>query len=94
MPLSATPEIEAMVQNRDIGFVAAGQRVAVKFDAFPFTRYGTVDGEVVNVSRDANQGEKQGLIYPVRVRLDAATIDVDPSAGSGRAGKPVTIAPR
>jgi hemolysin D len=85
VPLSATPEIEAMVQNKDIGFVNAGQRVTVKFDAFPFTRYGTVDGEVVNVSRDANQDEKQGLIYPVRVRLDAATIAVD--------GKPVAIAP-
>ena len=62
-----------------------GQRVTVKFDAFPFTRYGTVDGEVVNVSRDANHDEKQGLIYPVRVRLDSATIDAD--------GRPVAIAP-
>jgi multidrug efflux pump subunit AcrA (membrane-fusion protein) len=40
---------------------------------------------VVDVSRDANKDEKQGLIYPVRVRLDASTIDVD--------GKPVAIAP-
>ena len=85
VPLSATPEIEAMVLNKDVGFVRAGQRVTVKLDAFPFTRYGTVDGEVTNVSRDANADEKQGLIYPVRVRLDASTIDVD--------GKPVAIAP-
>jgi len=85
VPLSATPEIEAMVQNKDVGFVRAGQRVTVKLDAFPFTRYGTVDGAVSNVSRDANPDEKQGLIYPVRVRLDASTIDVD--------GKPVAIAP-
>ena len=85
VPLSATPEIEAMVLNKDVGFVRAGQRVTVKLDAFPFTRYGTVEGEVTNVSRDANQDEKQGLIYPVRVRLDASTIAVD--------GKPVAIAP-
>jgi hemolysin D len=85
VPLSATPEIEAMVQNKDVGFVRAGQRVTVKLDAFPFTRYGTVEGEVTNVSRDANHDDKQGLVYPVRVRLDAATIDVD--------GKPVAIAP-
>jgi hemolysin D len=85
VPLSATPEIEAMMLNKDVGFVRSGQRATVKFDAFPFTRYGTVEGEVTNVSRDANQDEKQGLIYPVRVRLDASTIDVD--------GKPVAITP-
>jgi hemolysin D len=85
VPLSASPEIEAMMLNKDVGFVSAGQKVTVKFDAFPFTRYGTVDGEVIDVSRDANKDEKLGLIYPVRVRLDKATIDVD--------GKPVAITP-
>lgn len=85
VPLSATPEIEAMVLNKDIGFVLAGQKVSVKFDAFPFTRYGTVEGEVIDVSRDANKDEKLGLIYPVRVRLEAADMNID--------GKKVAIAP-
>ena len=62
-----------------------GQKVTVKFDAFPFTRYGTVDGEVIDVSRDANKDDKLGLIYPVRVRLDATDILID--------GKRVAIAP-
>ena len=77
VPLSATPEIEAQVLNKDIGFVLAGQKVSVKFDAFPFTRYGTVAGEVIDVSGDANKDDKLGLIYPVRIRLDAADIAVD-----------------
>ena len=85
VPLSATPEIEAMVLNKDIGFIEADQKVTVKFDAFPFTRFGTVDGEVIDVSRDANKDDKLGLIYPVRVRLNAPTIDVD--------GKRVPITP-
>ena len=85
VPLSATPEVEAMVLNKDVGFVRDGQKVTVKFDAFPFTRYGTVGGEVIDVSRDANKDDKQGLIYPVRVRLDAADIDVD--------GKKIAISP-
>jgi hemolysin D len=82
--LSATPEIEAMALNKDVGFVRDGQKVTVKFDAFPFTRYGTVDGEVIDlsassgraISRDANKDDKQGLVYPARVRLDDADIDV------------------
>ncbi len=51
--------------------------MSVKFDAFPFTRYGTVAGEVIDVSRDANKDDKLGLVYPVRVRLDAAEIRID-----------------
>lgn len=79
VPVAAQPEIEAMVLNRDIGFIRAGQPVTVKFDAFPFTRYGTIEGEVIDISRDANKDDKLGLVYPVRVRLDTADIDVDGS---------------
>ena len=32
-------EVEAWVENKDIGFVDAGQTVEIKVDAFPFTRY-------------------------------------------------------
>jgi hemolysin D len=77
VPLSATPEIEAQVLNKDIGFVLVGQRVSVKLEAFPFTRYGTITGEVTDISRDSNKDDKLGLIYPVSVRLDAAEITVD-----------------
>ena len=42
-----------MLENRDVGFVAAGQRVQLKIDAFPFTRYGLLSGTVVSVDRDA-----------------------------------------
>ncbi|NVN11868.1 HlyD family type I secretion periplasmic adaptor subunit [Nguyenibacter vanlangensis] len=45
--------VEAMIANRDIGFVQVGQRVQVKVAAFKFTRYGLVPGRVVSVSRDA-----------------------------------------
>ncbi|MBS0222517.1 MAG: HlyD family efflux transporter periplasmic adaptor subunit [Proteobacteria bacterium] len=85
VPLSVTPEIEAQVLNKDIGFVLPGQKVSVKFDTFPFTRYGTIGGRVVDISRDANKDDKLGLVYPVRVQLDAADIDID--------SKHVTIKP-
>ncbi|GAA4486740.1 HlyD family type I secretion periplasmic adaptor subunit [Gluconacetobacter asukensis] len=45
--------VEAMIPNRDIGFVKVGQRVQVKVAAFKFTQYGLVPGSVVLVSRDA-----------------------------------------
>jgi hemolysin D len=46
-------EIEAMVSNRDIGFVVPGQTVAIKIDTFNFTRYGLLDGRVLSISRDS-----------------------------------------
>jgi HlyD family secretion protein/hemolysin D len=46
-------EVEAVLENRDVGFVDVGQRVELKVDAFPFTRYGLLAGEVVAIDRDA-----------------------------------------
>ena len=46
-------EIEATISNPDIGFVAAGQAVAIKVDTFNFTRYGLLHGRVLSISHDA-----------------------------------------
>jgi hemolysin D len=53
VPADSRLEIEAMVSNRDIGFVRPGQDAEIKVDTFSFTRYGLLDGKVVSVSQDA-----------------------------------------
>jgi hemolysin D len=53
VPSDSRLEIEAMVSNRDIGFVHAGQEAEIKIDTFNFTRYGLLHGQVLNVSQDA-----------------------------------------
>lgn len=53
VPDAGALQIEAYVPNRDIGFVKVGQEAVVKVDAFPFTRYGSLKGRIVQVSRDA-----------------------------------------
>lgn len=53
VPSDGHIEIKAMVSNRDIGFVHAGQNAAIKVDTFNFTRYGLLRGKVLNVSSDA-----------------------------------------
>jgi hemolysin D len=68
--------VEAMVLNKDIGFVHAGQPVEVKVEAFPFTKHGVIHGTLEDVSPDAVQDEKRGLIYPARVKLAAQSIGV------------------
>lgn len=69
VPADVTLEVEAMVLNKDIGFVRAGQDSEIKIESFPFTKYGLIDGTVKNISADAVEDEKQGLIYPMRVTL-------------------------
>jgi hemolysin D len=53
VPSDSRLEIEAMVPNRDIGFVHAGQEAEIKVDTFNFARYGLLHGEVLSVSQDA-----------------------------------------
>lgn len=53
VPADSRLEIEAMVPNRDVGFVHVGEAAAIKVDTFNFTRYGLLHGKVLTVSRDA-----------------------------------------
>ena len=54
--------VEAAVRNRDVGFIRAGQTVRVKVEAFNFTLYGLINGEVLDVTRDAvsHSNDKKG----------------------------------
>ncbi|POQ05312.1 HlyD family type I secretion periplasmic adaptor subunit [Pseudomonas syringae] len=70
-------EVEAMLENKDVGFVRAGQPVTVKVETFTFTKYGTIDGEVISVSNDAIEDEKRGLIYSSKIRLNSDTLNVN-----------------
>lgn len=85
VPLDALLEVEAMMPNKDIGFIEPGQEVAVKLETFPFTRYGLIPGKVAHISRDAVADERQGLVYLARVALDRSTINAD--------GREVPLAP-
>lgn len=53
VPADGALEVEAMVANRDIGFIHTGQDAQIKVDTFNFTRYGLLHGRVVGVSSDA-----------------------------------------
>ncbi|MBR0988286.1 HlyD family type I secretion periplasmic adaptor subunit [Bradyrhizobium liaoningense] len=53
VPRDETLRAEVNVEGRDIGQVAVGQAVRVKFDAFPFQKYGTATGEIGVISQDS-----------------------------------------
>ena len=77
VPVDQSLEVEALVLNKDIGFVRDGQPATIKIDSFPFTRYGVIDGEVTSVSDDAMQDERLRLVYAAHVRLAKADMSID-----------------
>lgn len=91
VPQDSPVEIEAFLPNKDVGFVRPGQPVEVKFETFSFTKYGTVDGEIISVSRDAIQDEKLGLVFAVKVKLDEDSIMVDGRQVNLSPGMAVTV---
>ncbi|WP_313951982.1 HlyD family type I secretion periplasmic adaptor subunit [Accumulibacter sp.] len=82
---------EVWVSNEDIGFVRQGQPVKLKFAAFPFQKYGMLEGAVEYVSADsadssAGNGSdpsdpaasnNQPLLYKALVHLKAMQLEMD-----------------
>jgi len=91
VPTDEALEVEAFLENKDIGFVRAGQEAVVKIETFPFTKYGTVPAAVAHVSDDAIADEKKGLMYSSRVRLERTTIAVDERMVNLSPGMAVTV---
>jgi hemolysin D len=74
VPADSHLEVEAMITNRDIGFVSVGQKAEVKIDTFNFTRYGLLQGKVTGVSQDAIVRDKPNQ-KPADKKLGGALSD-------------------
>ena len=53
VPNNEALQAEVWLKNEDAGFVRQHQQVKVKLSAYPFQKYGMVDGKVLQVSADA-----------------------------------------
>ncbi|WP_066384522.1 MULTISPECIES: HlyD family efflux transporter periplasmic adaptor subunit [unclassified Anabaena] len=79
--LSILPEgeeilLEVKVLNRDIGFIQKGMKAKVKMATFPFQEFGTIEGEVVQVSPNAVVDKDLGLVFPTRIKLNKHALTV------------------
>ncbi|MFM0179259.1 HlyD family type I secretion periplasmic adaptor subunit [Paraburkholderia aspalathi] len=72
-------EVEASIENKDVGFVNVGQDAIVKIEAFPYTRYGYLIGKITSVSNDAMQdrNRKLGLTFTARIRLPTNQMQIN-----------------
>jgi hemolysin D len=74
VPDSGQVEIEAFIDNRDVGFVREQQVAEVKVDAFDYTIHGAIHGEVSNVSRDAVADDSGRMVYTARIKIDQSFV--------------------
>lgn len=77
VPTDAPLQVEAWLPNKDIGFVAEGQEATVKIETFPFTRYGTLTARLTDISDDAIEDERMGLVFKTRATVERTTMNVD-----------------
>lgn len=68
--------LEVKVLNRDIGFIREGMKAKVKMATFPFQEFGTIDGQVIQVSPNAIVDKNLGLVFPTRIKLNQRSIKV------------------
>ncbi len=90
VPLNEPLRAEVMLKNEDAGFVHLGQAVKVKLAAYPFQKYGMIDGKIDHIGpdvTDAQAGGSGGLDpaqsiarYPVWVKLSRQTLALDGKA--------------
>ena len=88
VPQHESLRAEVWLSNDDIGFVKEGQPVRMKFAAFPFQKYGMIEGRVEHIGADASDASQEGMpnaapgatprsTYKALVALDAAALEAD-----------------
>lgn len=91
--LTLVPQEEALraevwLSNEDIGFIRKGQAVKIKLAAFPFQKYGMVEGTVVHIGADSadssvengdtpasKSGQTQPLLYKALIALKSLQLE-------------------
>ncbi len=63
---------EVFVTNQDIGFVREGMKVDVRIDSFPFSEFGDIKGELIQVGSDALPPDQNHQFYrfPAKISLN------------------------
>lgn len=80
-PHDTPQQAEVNIANKDVGFISPGQPVTVKIEAFPYSRYGTISGQVQSISLDSvklNESSAE-LVFPAQIELAQNHIMIDNS---------------
>lgn len=77
VPEGTPMEVEAWMENKDVGFVRPDMPVEIKVDTFNFQKFGTIKGKVREVSPDAIEDKERGPLYRVMVSMEEEKLHMD-----------------
>ncbi len=66
LPVNAIFQAELFVPTRAIGFISEGQKVMIRYAAFPYQRYGLYEGSILSVAQSILTPEE----LPIPLTLD------------------------
>lgn len=70
VPEGAVMVFQCYVKNSEIAYLEVGQSAEVKLEAYPYSEYGTVKGEILYIENIAVNIEGMGAVYPVLISLE------------------------
>jgi membrane fusion protein len=81
IPLASTLEAHLLAPSSAVGFIEAGQTVQLRLSAFPYQKFGQVEGTVIRVEPspigEANTGTASAEpVYRIAVKLGRQSINV------------------
>lgn len=83
VPEDAEFIVEIFIPTDGVGFVEDGQKVKIRYDAFPYEHYGLINGTItsigqspVSISQIDSSINSNQLVYIARVKLDKQSINL------------------
>lgn len=67
--------IEVKIKPSDIAFIYVGQVAKVKFSAYDFAIFGSLDGKVESISADSIKDDKDVTYFNVRIKTDKSYLE-------------------
>jgi HlyD family secretion protein len=83
---------DVFITNKDIGFVQKGMKADVRIDSFPFSEFGDIKGQLIEVGSDALPPDENHKFYrfPARIALDNQSLDLNGKQLSLQSGMSIT----
>ena len=76
LPAGAALEAQLLVPTRAAGFIQSGQTVALRYQAFPYQRFGHYTGQVSQIGRTVIQANESSLPVPVGEPVYRVTVQL------------------
>lgn len=74
-------EMVCYVKNMDIADIKVGDETAIKLEAYPYSKYGTISGIITYISPSSFTNEQLGSVYMIKIKPDNNNDTIDMISG-------------